>query len=75
MLRNPKFFEKSSQAREALKCALQERPVPHAVVDLRVKVDPEEGKWFGILSLDTDSVPHLDHCRNLLPEFRVIGAP
>jgi hypothetical protein len=75
VLRNPKFFETSSQAREALKCALQERPVRHAVVDMRVKVDPEEGKWFGILSLDTDSIRNLDYCRNLLPEFRVISAP
>ena len=75
MLRNPKFFETPSEARDAMKCALRERPVLHSVVDIRVRSDPEEEKWFGIVSLDTDSVANIDHCRSLLPEFRVIGAP
>ena len=75
MLRKPKHFDTPSQAREALKRALRERAVKHDVVDIMVKPDPEDGKWFGIVSLDTSSSSLLDHSRDLLPEFRVISAP
>ena len=75
MLRKPKYFDTPSQAREALKQALRERGVKHDVVDIVAKADPEDGKWFGIVSLDTSSATLLDHSRDLLPEFRVISAP
>ena len=75
MLRNPKFFDTPSQAREALKRALRERAVHHDVVEIKVKTDPEDGKWFAIVCLDIASSSLLDQSRNILPEFRVISAP
>ena len=75
MLRNPKFFDTPSQAREALKCALRERAVHHDVVEIKIKPDPEDGKWFAIVSLDIASSSLLDRSRDILPEFRVISAP
>jgi hypothetical protein len=75
MLRNPKFYDSPSKARDALKLALQERPVNQSVVDILTRADPEEGKWFGIVCLDTDVVEILNQSRKILPEFRVIGTP
>jgi hypothetical protein len=75
MLRKPKYFDTPSLAREALKRALHERSIKHDVVEIRVKTDPEDEKWFGIVSLDIDTAGSLDQSRRLLPEFRVIAAP
>lgn len=75
MLSNPKFYDSPAKARDALKRALRERPVNQSVIDILTRADPEEGKWFGIVCLDTDVVQILDQSRKILPEFRVIGAP
>lgn len=73
MLATPTFFETPSQARSAAKKALMDSRVVCAVNDVLVRVDPDEGRWFGIIILDTDSLPTLLSARRQLPGFRVIG--
>ena len=73
MLPNPKFFDSPSKAREALKRVLRERNINLKILELWARIDPEQGKWFGIVSLDTDRYSVLEEARKTLPEFRVIG--
>jgi hypothetical protein len=73
MLPQPKFFDTPSEARAAVKRTLLERRVAHSVNDILTRVDPDVGKWFGIVVLDTDSEATLRMARKCLPEFRVIG--
>jgi hypothetical protein len=73
MLAKPKFFDAPSEARLAARKALNEGRLICSVNDVFTRVDPDEGKWFGIIVLDTDSLPTLLHARKQLPEFRVIG--
>ena len=73
MLPQPKFFDTPSEARAAVTRILRERRVAHSVNEIMTRVDPEAGKWFGIVVLDTNSEVTLRQVRKCLPEFRVIG--
>jgi hypothetical protein len=73
MLAKPKFFDSPSEARAAARMALNTGRVVCSVSDVLSRVDPDEGKWFAIIVLDTDSPSTLMHARKRLPEFRVIG--
>lgn len=73
MLAKPRFFESPSEARVAVKKALNEGRAACSVNDVFTRVDPDEGKWFGVIVLDTDSLPTLLRARRQFPEFRVIG--
>jgi hypothetical protein len=73
MLAKPKFFNSPSEARTAAKLALNTGQVVCSVNDVLSRIDPDEGKWFAIIVLDTDSPSTLLHARKRLPEFRVIG--
>ncbi len=73
MLAKPQFFNSPSEARAAAKMALLTGQVVCSVNDVLCRVDPEEGKWFAIIVLDTDSLSTLLHARKRLPQFRVIG--
>ena len=75
LLAKPKFFNTPSGARTPAQSALREGRVICGVTDVFTRVDPEEGKWFGVIVLNTDSLPTLLHARRQLPEFRVIGEP
>jgi hypothetical protein len=73
MLAKPTFFDSPSEARLAAKRALLDTRVVCSVSDVLARVDPEEGRWFGIIILDTDALPTLLSARRQLPGFRVIG--
>lgn len=73
MLAKPKFFDSPSRARVAALHALHEVQVACSVNDVLSRADRDEGKWFAIIVLDTDSVSTLLHARKRLPDFRVIG--
>jgi hypothetical protein len=73
MLAKPMFFDSSSEARLAAKQALLDSRVVCSVNDVLTRVDPDEGRWFGIIILDTDALPTLLSARRQLPGFRVIG--
>ena len=73
MLAKPKFFDSPSKARAAALQALHDVQVACSVNDVLYRADPDDGKWFAIIVLDTDSVSTLLHARKRLPDFRVIG--
>jgi hypothetical protein len=75
MLPTPQFYATASLARHAVTAAVKRHPPGCTVNDILVRVDPDAGEWFGIVSLDADATDVLVSARKFLPEFRVIGEP
>ena len=75
MLPTPQFYSSPSLARKAVHEALKGCDFGCTVNDVLVRVDPDGDRWFGIVSLNTDTLAVLSAARKVLPEFRVIGEP